>query len=260
MQQLRVGWIVDYKLPPGGAELDSMYLKAAAPAWAEIIDFPNTQIERGLDVYIINNCNTYNHYLIDVMGEKNLLIKRVHDLWQWGDHLLRQHLLDYADLLVFSSALHVNSFSWAFMADHICLPSALAPFTGVDEQERSGAVWIGRIHESKGLDALKEWAIEAGVPVDIYGALPPHERLPEPLVYKRAIAASEVYKILSAYRTFIHLPEALEPYGRAVAEAYLAGCEIVTNGNVGAVEWIENQPEALNRGADLFWEAVESKL
>jgi glycosyltransferase involved in cell wall biosynthesis len=56
----------------------------------------------------------------------------------------------------------------------------------------------------------------------------------------------------------VFLPSGLEPFCRTVAEAWAAGCEVVTNRLVGALHWIENEPEKLESAAADFWEVVEN--
>ena len=47
---------------------------------------------------------------------------------------------------------------------------------------------------------------------------------------------------------FVFLPTHPEPFGRAVVEAWAAGCELIVNRNVGALHWLEH-PDALERAA-----------
>jgi hypothetical protein len=72
----------------------------------------------------------------------------------------------------------------------------------------------------------------------------------------REIAPEGVPAILARYRTFVFLPDVIEPFGRCVAEAWAAGCQIVTNGLVGAGWWIRERPENLRTAAADFWGAV----
>ena len=69
-------------------------------------------------------------------------------------------------------------------------------------------------------------------------------------------AAADVPATLAQYETFVFLPTALEPFGRAVVEAWAAGLELVVNRNVGAIYWIENDPGALDSAAADFWTLV----
>jgi len=62
--------------------------------------------------------------------------------------------------------------------------------------------------------------------------------------------------LLASYKRFVFLPTVIEPFGRVVAEAWAAGCEVVTNNLVGAKWWIENNPGALETAAEDFWRVV----
>jgi hypothetical protein len=62
--------------------------------------------------------------------------------------------------------------------------------------------------------------------------------------------------LLARYKTLVFLPTVLEPFGRVVAEGWAAGCEIVTNGLVGAAYWIEEDPDAISTAAEDFWRVV----
>jgi glycosyltransferase involved in cell wall biosynthesis len=64
--------------------------------------------------------------------------------------------------------------------------------------------------------------------------------------------------LLASYKTFVFLPSVIEPFGRVVAEAYAAGCEIVTNNLVGARDWITEKPDALESAAEDFWKVCTS--
>jgi hypothetical protein len=62
--------------------------------------------------------------------------------------------------------------------------------------------------------------------------------------------------LLAQYETFVHLPVVIEPFGRLVAEAWAAGCGIVTNNLVGAKWWITENPDALYTAGEDFWRTV----
>lgn len=78
--------------------------------------------------------------------------------------------------------------------------------------------------------------------------------------YCGKVEPENVYKILGEYETFVFLPDDIEPYGRTVIEAWLAGCELVINGNVGAAWWIDHEPDAVERGSELFWEQIRTVI
>ena len=60
---------------------------------------------------------------------------------------------------------------------------------------------------------------------------------------------THVPTILRLYRRFVFLPTTVEPFGRAVVEAWAAGCELIVNRNVGALHWLEHPDGARDRGA-----------
>jgi hypothetical protein len=49
----------------------------------------------------------------------------------------------------------------------------------------------------------------------------------------------------------------VDSFSRTTVEAWYAGCALIVNGNVGGVYWMQNDPSAIEHGADLFWQAIE---
>ena len=72
----------------------------------------------------------------------------------------------------------------------------------------------------------------------------------------REVDYDDLPMLLAQYRMFVSLPTVIEPFGRTIAEAWAAGCELVTNRLVGAVHWIENDPDAIRTAAADFWKIV----
>jgi glycosyltransferase involved in cell wall biosynthesis len=62
--------------------------------------------------------------------------------------------------------------------------------------------------------------------------------------------------LLARYETFVHLPVVIEPFGRLIAEAWAAGCAVVTNNLVGAKWWITENPDGLYTAGEDFWKVV----
>jgi glycosyltransferase involved in cell wall biosynthesis len=109
-------------------------------------------------------------------------------------------------------------------------------------------VCVGRMAYGKGVQLLAEYP----EPVDVYSSAPIAS---EGSVRYRG-ATEDVAKTLAQYERFVFLPTVIEPFGRAVVEAWAAGLEIITNRNVGALHWIRNDPEALETAAEDFWAYV----
>jgi glycosyltransferase involved in cell wall biosynthesis len=72
------------------------------------------------------------------------------------------------------------------------------------------------------------------------------------------VAQDDMPALLARYERFVFLPVVIEPFGRLVAEAWASGCEVVTNGLVGAGYWIAEDPEAIETAAVDFWKVVLS--
>ena len=98
----------------------------------------------------------------------------------------------------------------------------------------------------KGLLQACEWA-EANEPVDFWGHV-------DAARDRRACASRARSRpttsptILRLYERFVFLPTHTEPFGRAVVEAWAAGCELIVNRNVGALHWLEQPGGARDRG------------
>jgi len=76
------------------------------------------------------------------------------------------------------------------------------------------------------------------------------------IVAKGPVPQQFVPEILWRYERFVFLPTTVEPFGRAVVEAWAAGCELIVNRNVGALHWIES-PDGLQSASADFWRLVD---
>jgi hypothetical protein len=114
---------------------------------------------------------------------------------------------------------------------------------------RSGAVSVGSWRNyGKAAHKAAEWASERRHRLLRGGRVRP-QGLREASLRRDACAARPV-------RDVRVLPIVIEPFGRLVAEAWAAGCEIVTNNLVGAKWWITENPDALYTAGEDFWKTV----
>jgi glycosyltransferase involved in cell wall biosynthesis len=70
-------------------------------------------------------------------------------------------------------------------------------------------------------------------------------------------------QIMNRARIFAHLPEWYEPMGRAVVEATLCGCEVVTNERVGVTSYprpVWTDRSVVQGNADRFWRDLETAV
>jgi hypothetical protein len=246
----RVGWLADRANYTGGAELTMREFREAAPANVEIVDCPPGVVNPDCEHYVIQNCVTYELDDFNWPGYRPV-VKYNHDV---GPHI-QPKVREWLD---------VN-------AQHICCSPLQANFMGLDDAKlipppvnlsrfeeaaarqngnRKGSVSVGSWRNyGKAPHRVAEWGAQNGG-VDFYGGgmFAPGEA--------REIPYESMPELLASYERFVFLPSVLEPFGRVVAEAWAAGCEIVTNDLVGAKWWITERPEAIESAAEDFWRVV----
>lgn len=115
-----------------------------------------------------------------------------------------------------------------------------------DDNKEHLALWAARNHPLKGELAAWSWASKMEIPF-----IPMSNKPRE-----------EVLQAMSYAEYFVHLPLAFESECRAVMEAVLSGCKIVTNENVGITsveDW--EDPDVLRNMIDkaghTFWKLVQ---
>lgn len=250
---MRVGWLHDggnLDGTRGGAELTQDEFRAAAPKGVEVVDCPAGGVVEGLDAYVAHNVVFYS--ADDLRAADGPLFKYWHDV---GPHIRP----DVAEELN-ARARHICCSP--LQRDYLGLKAELIPppvdlerFRAARSQNgvvREGIVALGPwMNYAKNPGPVFEWA--QGQLVDFYGSGP---LAPQGA---RAVPYDHLPELLTRYETFVHLPLAIEPFGRGVVEAWAAGCRVITNKLVGARWWIEEQPTKLDTAADDFWKLVTTK-
>lgn len=261
---MRIGWLAD--VPPGyrgGAEMASDELIATAPEWATIVPMEIGGVMDGVDAYVIQNCTSYDPDIIALL-EQRPVIKVIHDTWPHGNQRLKAWILEHAALLVCSSPLQREHLQGIVSTPvrYIPNPLDLLRFERAAKQstKRSGAVWLNRLYPGKGIDRAISWAKTNDVPLDVYGYGPTQRYIGSPARYCGPVSYDDVPGVLAQYDTYVFLPDNVEPFARGVVEAWAAGCELVVNGNIGALWWIENDPGALFHGVARFWQAAREVM
>jgi glycosyltransferase involved in cell wall biosynthesis len=258
---MKVAWLADSFEQQGGAELSQAEFRAAAPTGVEIVDVPPERLDRltGCDVACVHNCNTYPREAVDALAGTPA-VRYWHDLARPGgpgDPALVRWATGHATS-VFTSPLHRARFPHRVEGETHLIPPAidLARFHAADGRRTRGACWLGSAaHAGKGLQQAFEWA-EENEPVDFWGVAPDGVPQSDSIRAKGHVPPAYVPQILRLYRCFVFLPTTVEPFGRAVVEAWAAGCEVVVNRNVGALHWLEHPDGLRTAGAD-FWRLVE---
>lgn len=244
---MKVGWLQDDHGYIGGAEMTAQAFRDAAPEDVEIIDCPPQGVVTGLDRYVINNCFQYEP---DELRVGAPAFKYCHDVMPHISLEAKAALAETATLIFCSQA----------QRERMGLQGEVIPPAGdyrklPPNPDREGTCTIAQWRNlGKGGVAIEEWAAANG-PVDSYGPGPfhPHGRF---VNYRGELESGQVRHVLHRYERFVFLPDEFEPFCRTVAEAYVAGCQLVSNRLVGALEYLPDFIPEMERSADTFWGLV----
>ena len=272
--RIRVGWVADHFYPEylGGAEItDHLMIRAGEERGYEIVRLGKEEVSdyrnlSGLDFLIVSNTHTFSSKEI-----RNILRRRY--VLYLHDCVIDPHtpmLLRHAGLVVFLSPLHRRFFEERFRISARVLecppPVEIEQYDASEKEDF--AVYAGLIAKHKGIYNVLEYARKhPSMKIILVGKNQiPDLKLPENVEYLGVLSRKELLKLLSRARYFIHLPEWVEAFGRAVAEAYLCGCELITNDRVGFLSYPwnfedrESVKRELAKSRDLFWDAVISVM
>ena len=242
---ISVGWLADKHNPPGGAEFTQQEFRDAAPSDISVRDVETRgPLPADIDKFVVHNCLTYER-----IPDWAPVIRYVHDLT--GIHCK-------PDKVIFCSPQQRDKYEMD--GELIPPPIDLAKFRPPRQVKRNGKrngiCCVGAfMNPGKGGHLVEDWATTNDKIVDFYGWGPFSPQGPH-IQDRGPIDKHLVPQLLWQYETFIFLPTCLEPFGRCVAEAWAAGCQVITNDLVGAKWWIENEPDALETAAGDFWKSV----
>lgn len=241
----------------GGAELTMEEFAACCPPKVAFTDLPEA------DVVVIGNCVQFGPEIIpSLLGRR--VIRYHHDLARHEDPALREWIDENAEH-VFTSPIHRERYGvqWDHgeREAHLIPPALdLAAFRLNREQRRSlkreGIVTLAAWQNpGKGGNLVAETLAQQGLTADCFGT-GQFRPTGEHIQHFGEVDRDVLPELLHRYKTFMFLPVAVEPFGRCVVEAWAAGCEVVTNGNVGGMWWVENDPAALDSAGKDFWGLV----
>jgi glycosyltransferase involved in cell wall biosynthesis len=243
----------------GGAELTMEEFASACPPEVAITDLDEAE------TVVVGNCVSFSPILIkDLEGKK--VFRYHHDLARHEHEDLRLWL-DQNAQHIFTSPMHCERYRVGWdeankVAEHHLVPPPVdADRFRPNRQtrrntERKGVCSIGSWQNpGKGGHLAAETCRRQSLELHVYGPglFPPAG---DHVVHHGDIDPSMVPHILWQYEQFLFLPMSPEPFGRCVVEATYAGCEVLTNENVGAKWWLENEPDKLATAAEDFWKVT----
>jgi glycosyltransferase involved in cell wall biosynthesis len=117
-------------------------------------------------------------------------------------------------------------------------------------------LFVGVLSEAKGFFELKEKFGKENI--FIVGDIHPEIKL-DFGTYLGKVPYDEIPHIMNRAKNFVFLPRWPEPQGRVVIEAALSGCNLITNGNVGAISFPYDisDPRNIDQSNENFWKELE---
>lgn len=234
----------------GGAEMSDAEYLALCPDGVDVQIISADQTLANMDV--IQSCDRVVVTGTDLLSDEAMLeLARLQPM-VFAHHLqtrtpARRVLLENAFPFVCHTPAHLAKESeWCDFANEPKLVlSAFDPDDIVVAEKEPFALAASRNHPLKGLNQSRLYAAEHGME----------------LMVATDWSRSEVLMTMANAQWFIHLPLAFESECRAVMEAVLAGCEVITNDNVGITSYQRWRDRAWLRdeiiAAQLkFWSAI----
>jgi len=182
-------------------------------------------------------------------------------------------VLKLARLIIWLSPLHRESWLWLYpeLED---IPYHLAPspvsadlFYDLHLERKEGVISVEGLHPFKGRDYILRWIEDhPEVKVTIIGGNPdPLGSLPPNCRSIGVVPNVDMNEVYNQHEALLHLPQSPSPFDRTVAEAFLAGCKIIGNKNIGALsyDWFiscESVAEHCKNSPKEFWEVIENAL
>lgn len=186
-------------------------------------------------------------------------------------HIFRK-LFANAALNVFQSPKHYQShydFYGEAVINHLIMP----PTVDVDKlkpsKEKDGETipFFGDLNFLKGGHEYVTYAEEhPNLSFKVFGKNRLRREMPKNMTFHDPISNTEVLEILGKTKQFICKPVWPEPSGRLAAEAFLSGCEILSNDRIGTFSFdfypdnFEKAKAEMLQAPQNFWSAVSEIL
>jgi hypothetical protein len=273
---VKILWIADYLLKEhkGGAQqTNSLMIKEGRKRGHTIKEVSGGAVgdsKQRYDGIIINNITKYSEEQIKELVDTGKCIRYEHDYWVAENY---PELYDKVKHTVFLSPLHLETAekkAGRKIKNYSLCPSPIdvSLFECSDKKrEPMSTLFAGHMHEVKGSNEFVNY-VEQNPMFKFYiagwgGDLPLLNRF-ENVEYLGELELKELVKWYQKVEYFYHRPR-LEAFGRVVIEAYLSGCNLLVNNNVGAIswDWDFSNYEEVRKGVqseDKFWKIIEDEI
>ena len=227
------------------------------------------------DIVISSNLEVLNNQepgMIDWLNGLPNHVRLEHDMCHYLDNSRRQTLYENCKKTFFLTPHHYNCYK-KYYGDYFVNveivpdPIDTSVFYDYKKATINRVVYIGFLHELKGLEKLYTFAKSTPMEVDIYGWgdkgwISKFEELPNCMIHG-PVAHEKIAEILNRYSYMFLEPVLDEPFCRAVGEALCCGVEIISSSNnIGSLELYkevghDKYMEMVGQAGTKFWEILE---
>jgi hypothetical protein len=212
-----------------------------APQDVAIIDPHNWHQALEYEQVIITGTDLLSEKAMVALANKNPVVAIHHKQTRSPG---RQHLINSARRFICRTPRHLEiEREWTEPKDAAWVVSPLDSSELQPGDKENFALWAARLHPQKGPNEALTWATEREIPILLMHGKP----------------RSAVLEKMSKAKYFVFLPNGFDAEPRAVVEAVLSGCEVVTNDDAGITSiphW--RDPDVLRKLVDeageRFWE------
>ena len=186
-------------------------------------------------------------------------------------HLFRK-LFSKAALNVFQSPKHYQShveFYGEAVAKHLIMPPTVdvEKLKPSEEKDETTIPFFGDLNFLKGGHEYVTYAEEhPNMNFKVFGKNRLRREMPKNMTFHEPVSNTEVLEILGKTKQFICKPFWPEPSGRLAAEAFLSGCEMLSNDRIGTFSFdfypnnLEKAKTEMLQAPENFWDAVSEIL
>lgn len=263
----KILWISDRKYPQynGGAERTDYVIREAGKKLGLKIDWTNNLPKNSeeYDMVVISNL----HLWPEQKAQQLILETYVPILFfshDPGIHRWYPTVIKEAFCTVFMSPAHRDFYLKKFyVKNYIIQPHGILDLDKwySEKEKEEYYLYIGDLNHYKGVQNLYQWAIEnPDKEVRVWGRN--FARFPfliDNFKYYGWLEEEKLPETLARAKYFIHLPDKIDPCPRMITFAYLSGCEIIGNDNIGltSYDWPWDDPETikeiLRKAPKEFW-------
>lgn len=285
---MKIAWVADFRDidRQGGAQLTNRLLThfAFLQKKHQVVEIGlhnltlTDKFLTGFDLYIINNwVEIYQHEpgknFLNYIVDNKPFVRFVHD-YDEKDNIpetepLRKKLFEKAKLVITLSPLHTATLKriYPLPANTISIPPYIEDLFSDSGFRRltDEVIGVGEVNERKGILNFIEYAKQNPQKrFHFFTWEKDTAKYKQPNIYFYPPVNNHYLHIYyNMFDSFIHLPKWKEPFGRAVAEAYLSNCNMIVNDNIGffSYKWDYKDREKIREIISFaprdFWLAVE---